>query len=188
MARYYWNDKQQELLDWLSVPYPKFLSTEQQQGRASNITALAEKLGVSRDTLYAWQKLPGFDEALREATRKTINELGPFYMMKFQSALMQFGRRDYSAVSRIYFTRVIPALEENQLRVINSKDTDTKSKAIYSRGITRLQALSDDRRQEFISIWQDIYNEVMQEEESSSISNSKVESKDKVNQIMARVC
>lgn len=109
-----WTPKQRALMDWLSLPGDEDLGKGKGLRQPKTLTALAEKLGVTRETLRLWQQLPGWNEAMLVASEKTFRGLKPEFLKAMATALLKPGSAGYAQVAMALVRYVEPTLEEHE--------------------------------------------------------------------------
>lgn len=128
-----WTPEQRALMRWLCLPGDDIMGDGRGLREHKSLTALAAHLGVTRQSLYDWQKLPGWDEALGVMAGRTFKSLKPEFIKTMSAVLLKPGAPGYD--------RVLTAM----VRYVDPAMNDPEEQARWDAVLPELEATGDDQ-------------------------------------------
>lgn len=155
-----WSEQQRALMRWLCLP-DTFRDPP-------TLAALARYLDVSRELLYQWQKLSGWNDALAVVAKQTTLDLEPEYLKSLSAAMMKAQPND--RLVQAYWRYVRPSLvdenERGQWSMILPETSDDLyiMQNKFALGVSKLEALPLEDRARFLEIWRDVMGQAQEVE------------------------
>lgn len=180
-----WTPAQRALMRWLCLPGDDKLGEGRGLKDPKTLTALAQKLGYSRETLYDWQDLPGWDEALAVMAKQVTVDLEPEYLKNLSVAMMKPEPNDRLVTA--YWRYIYPILHDEKDRGAWNNilpETTMTGQIDISRLISEgMRLLPLEYRELLLNSWSQILNGqdtgIMSEQEKYRVRRMTTEAEEK---------
>jgi hypothetical protein len=107
-----WTPQQRALMKWLCLPGDSLMGKGRGLQQPTSLTKLAEQLNVSRQTLYDWQQIPGWDEALGVMAEQTFKSMKPRFLTNLAASLLKPDPNDRLVTAWVRY--VEPTIEDHE--------------------------------------------------------------------------